>query len=162
MTILRRWTMLRAIFGLVLVLLIAFPSFGQQSLVGTYKFVNQYVVVDGVASEPMGKAPKGYLVITPTRLVMFVTAENRKPGTSVAEKAALLDGIVAWSGPYRLEGGKIIVKADASWIESWNDKDQVRNWKVIGDRLVFSQDGMPYSKDPSKMVAVTMTFEKIE
>ncbi len=154
--------MVRFLSVLALVLLLVSPCFAQQSLVGTYKFVNQTVILDGVAMEPMGKNPSGYLVITPTRFVMFVVAENRKPGTSGAEKAALLDTLVAWSGPYRIEGNKIIVKADASWVQTWTGKEQVRNWGLSGSRFVLSQEGMPYSKDPSKIVATKLTWEKIE
>ena len=154
--------MIRPICGLVLVLLMVTPSLGQQSLVGTYKFVNQTVVVEGVSSEPMGKNPGGYLVITPTRLVMVCAAENRKPAKTPEEKAALLDSLVAWAGPYRLEGNKIIVKADTSWVQTWTGKDQVRNWELSGNRLTFSQDGAVYTRDPSKTAKVTMHFEKIE
>jgi hypothetical protein len=96
--------MARLICALVLVLLIASPSLGQQSLAGTYKIVSNVLNIDGTLTEPMGKAPKGYLVLTPTRAVYFFTAENRKFGTSVTDKAALLDTLVGWSGTYRVEG----------------------------------------------------------
>ncbi len=154
--------MKRVLLILALVLLLASTSFAQQSLIGTYKFIKQTVVLDGVATEPMGKNPSGYLIITPTRLVMFVTAENRKPGISMQEKSALLDSLVAWSGPYRIEGNKMIVKADASWVETWTGKDQVRKWELSGKQLKFSTEGIRYSRDPSKIVDTTMEFEKIE
>ena len=83
--------MVRFIGALVLVLLLVSPSFGQQSLVGTYKLVSLVVEVDGTPTQNMGKAPHGYLVMTPTHFVFFFTADNRKFGTSVAEKAALFD-----------------------------------------------------------------------
>jgi enamine deaminase RidA (YjgF/YER057c/UK114 family) len=51
--------MLLLICGLILVLLVASPSLGQQSLVGTYKVVSQDVEVGGTATQPMGKAPRG-------------------------------------------------------------------------------------------------------
>ena len=119
--------MIRLICALILVLVIAFPSFGQQSLVGTYKIVSQDLEVDGVATQPLGKAPHGYLVLTPTRFVGFYTGDNRKFGTSVADKAALFETLGGWSGTYRVEGGKIIIAVDASWTEVWNGKDQVRD-----------------------------------
>ena len=155
--------MIRMIVGILLILFVAAPSFAQQqSLVGTYQFIKQTVVLDGVTTEPMGRKPSGYLIITPTRLVMFVTAENRKSGTSMQEKAGLLDSLVAWSGPYRIEGNKIIVKADASWVETWTGKDQVRNWELSGKRLSLFTEGIRYSRDPSKIVNTAMEFEKIE
>jgi hypothetical protein len=90
--------MLRLICAFVLVLSIASPSLGQQSLVGTYKVISTDVEVGGSVTQPLGKTPHGYLVLTPTRAVFFFTAENRKFGTSVDEKAALFDTLVGWSG----------------------------------------------------------------
>jgi hypothetical protein len=101
-------------------------------------------------------------VLTPTRFIMFFTAENRKFGTSVADKAALLDTLVGWSGTYRVEGGKIIIAVDASWVEYWNGKDQIRNWTLSGNRLTLTSDTQPYARDPSKKMIVRQVWEKIE
>jgi len=90
-------------------ILIVTPTLGQQSLVGTYKLVSLVPEVDGTPFQQMGKAPHGYLVFTPTRFITFVTAENRKFGTSVAEKAALFDSLVGYAGVYRVEGDKLFL-----------------------------------------------------
>ena len=154
--------MVRLICALILVLLITTPSLGQQSLVGTYKIVSQDLEVDGVATQPLGKAPHGYLVLTPTRFVGFYTGDNRKFGTSVADKVALFETLVGWSGTYRIDGGKIILAVDASWVENWNGKDQVRNWALSGNRLTLTAGPMPYPRDPSKTVVVRQVYEKVE
>ena len=114
--------MVRFIGALALVLVIASPSFGQQSLVGTYKLVSLVVEVDGTPTQNMGKAPHGYQVITPTHFVFFVTADNRTFGTSVAEKAALFDTMTGYAGAYRVEGDKFIETYDVSWTENLNGK----------------------------------------
>ena len=116
--------MVRLVCGLILVLSVACPSFAQQSLVGTYKIISQDVQVEGAALQPLGKAPHGYVVITPTRWVAFYTSDNRKFGTSAADKAALLDTLVGWSGKYRIEGSKMIITVDASWTEAWNGRER--------------------------------------
>ena len=154
--------MLRLICAFVLLLSIASPSLGQQSLIGTYKVISTDVEVGGSATQPLGKTPHGSLVLTPTRAVFFFTAENRKFGTSVDEKAALFDTLVGWSGVYRVEGGKIIFAVDASWVENWNGKDQVRNWALSGNRLTFTSDPIPFPRDPSKTSVVRQVWEKIE
>jgi hypothetical protein len=154
--------MVRWICGLVLVLLIASPGFGQQSLVGTYKLVSQVVETGGTPTEPYGKAPHGYLVLTPTRAVILYTAASRKFGTSVDDKAALFETMTGWAGVYRLEGSKLIIRVDASWVENWNGKDQVRNWALSGIRLTLTSDPMPWARDPSKMVIVRQAWEKVE
>jgi hypothetical protein len=154
--------MVRLICGLILVLLIASPSMGQQSLVGTYKFITQVLDIGGTLTENMGKVPKGCLVVTPTRVIAFFTAENRKFGTSMAEKAALLDTLVAWSGTYRIEGSKIIIAVDNHWTEVLTGKNMVRNWELSGNRLTLRSDPEPYARDPSKTVVVRTVWEKVE
>jgi len=154
--------MVRLICTLVLVLLISTPSLGQQSLVGTYKIISQEVVVDGTPIYSMGNAPRGYLVITPTRAVFFFTAGNRKFGTSADEKAALLDTLVGWSGTYRIEGSKMMISADASWTEVFTGRVEVRNFTVSGNRLTLRGEPAPHPRDPSKTSFVVNVWEKVE
>jgi hypothetical protein len=149
--------------ALILGLLIASPCLGaEQSLVGTYKVISHTVVVDGTPIETLGKAPHGYLVLTPTRYIAFYTSDSRKFGTSVADKAALLDTMTGWSGTYRIDGGKIIIAVDASWTEAWNGKDLARNWALSGNRLTLTGDPEPYPRDPSKTAVVRQVYEMIE
>ena len=84
--------MYRSIYGLIIGLLISMPCFGQQALVGTYRLVSFTIDIDGQPPrETMEKSPRGYAILTPTRWMNVFTAENRKFGTSVEEKAALWD-----------------------------------------------------------------------
>jgi hypothetical protein len=154
--------MVRLISALSLMILIATPSLGQQSLVGTYKIISQDVEVGGAVTQPLGKAPHGYLVLTPTRFVAFYTSDNRKFGTSAADKAALLDTLVGWSGTYRIDAGRIIIAVDTSFNEIWNGKNIVRNWTLSGSRLTFTSDPEPYPRDPSKTSVVRQVWEKVE
>jgi hypothetical protein len=153
--------MLRLICALILVLLIATPILGQQSLVGTYKLVSLVPEVDGKPFQHMGKAPHGYLVITPTRFITFVTAENRKFGTSVDAKAALLDSLVGYAGTYRIEGNKIIFNNDVSWLESGAQTTE-ETFQLSGNRLTKTLGPIPWPRDPSKTMIRTEVWEKIE
>ena len=154
--------MVRLICALILVLSIVSPSLGQQSLVGTYKIISMDLDVGGTATQPYGKAPRGYLVLTPTRYVSFYTGDNRKFGTSAADKAALFDTLAGLSGTYRVEGDKIITHVDASWTEAWTGKDQVRHWTLSGNRLTLTSDPQPFARDPSKTVIIRAVWEKVE
>ena len=154
--------MVRLIGALVLVLLLVSPGLGQQSLVGTYKLVSSRSMVEGKQYEPMGKGTHGYVVITPTHFIYFATAENRKFGTSVDEKAALLDSMVAYAGVYRVEGNKFIGTADASWTENLNGKTRVDTFEFSGGRLTLKSDPMPFPRDPSKTYTRLLVLEKIE
>ena len=152
----------RLICALVLVLLISTPSLGQQSLVGTYKLASLVVEIDGTPREPMGKAPHGYLMITPTRFMIFFTSENRKFGTSEAEKAALFDTLVGFAGTYRIEGDKFINTDDVSWTENVNGKTITQTWELSGNRLTLKEGPIPWPLDPSKTLNRRQVWEKVE
>lgn len=154
--------MIRLICGLALVLLIVTPSLGQQSLVGTYRLVSFAEEIGDIRIENMGKAPHGYLVFTPTRVIAFYTAENRKPGTSVAEKAALFDTLVGWSAKYRIEGNKFIYIPDVSWTQTVDGTTRENTFQLSGNRLTLLGGPYPYPRDPSKMVIRRAVWEKIE
>jgi hypothetical protein len=153
--------MLRLMCALALVLVIVSPSLAEQSSVGTYKQVSFAVEVDGAPIRAGEKGSHGYVVITPTRIIAFSTSDNRKFGTSAADKAALLDTMSAWSGTYRIDGDKIAIAVDASWTELWNGKDQVRHWTLAGNRLTLTAN-TPYPLDPSKTSVARSVLEKIE
>jgi hypothetical protein len=154
--------MVRLMCALILVLLLVSPSLGQQPLVGTYKIVSSRSMVEGKQYEPMGKGAHGYFVITPTHFIYFATAENRKFGTSVAEKAALLDSLVGYAGVYRVEGNKMFQTMDVSFSESQNGKTRVDTFEFSGGHLTLKSDPMPFPRDPSKTYTRLQVFEKIE
>jgi hypothetical protein len=157
-------TMFRLIYVLVMVLLISTPSLGQQPLVGTYKVISHVREINGVPTEPSGfeVAPHGYVVFTPTRVITFYTAEKRKFGTSMAEKAALYDTLAGWSGVYRFEGDKLIITPDVSWNEYWNGTARVYTWQFSANRLMLTLDPVPWQRDPSKTMVIRLVWEKVE
>jgi hypothetical protein len=154
--------MIRLIGALMLVLVIATPSFGQQSLVGTYKLVSLVLEVDGTPNQIMGKAPHGYIVLTPTRFIFFGTGDKRTFGTSVADKAALFDTLTGYAGTYRVEGDKFIETYDVSWTENLNGKTSVEMWQLSGNRLTLTLGPTPWPRDTSKTMMRRMVFEKVE
>ena len=154
-----RWSSLVVAVGL----LVSLPSFAQQSLAGTYKLVSFSVEVDGQPPrELLGKSPLGYTVFTPTRWINLFTGEGRKFGTSTDEKAALWDSLIAYSGPYRLEGNKLIIAVDVSWNERFNGTELVRYWALDGKRLSVTTERAPSGRDPTRMQVVRAVFEKVE
>ena len=154
--------MVRLISALILVLVIVTPGLGQQSLLGSYKLVSLTVKADDKPYEPMGKAPHGYLVVTPTHFIYFITAENRKFGTSVDAKAALLDSMVAYAGSYRVEGDKYLQNIEVSFTESQKGKTRVTTYERSGNRLTLITGPIPFPRDPSKTMVSRLVWEKIE
>ena len=78
------------------------------------------------------------------------------------DKAALFDTMGGWSGKYRLEGGKIIIAIETSWVEHWNGKDHIRNWELSGNRLTLKTNPQPYARDTSKTAVIQQVWEKVE
>ena len=154
--------MVRLIFALVLVLLVTTPSLGQQSLVGTYKLISLVVEAEGTIYPQMGKAPEGYLVLTPTRLITLYVAENRKFATSVEEKAALLDSMASYTGVYRVEGDKLIYTTEVIWTEGGKGTTRVETFQLSGNRLTTTLGPLPFPRDPSKTMINRRVWEKIE
>jgi hypothetical protein len=152
----------RDVFALILGLLFPLSCLAQQPIIGTYKIVSYAIEIDGQPREIFGKSPRGYAIITPTRIVFVITAENRKFGTSVEEKAALWDSMIAYTGPYRVEGDKLITSVDASWNENWNGTQQPRIWQTEGNRLTLTSVPAPYARDPSKIIVARLVWEKVE
>ena len=107
-------------------------------VVGTWKlasFVNE--LQDG--TEPRaayGARPTGYVIFTPEGRVMFmVEAEGRKPPENDEQRAAAFRTIIAYTGMCRFDGDKFIAKVDVSWNPAWVGTEQVRDYKLEGDRL---------------------------
>ena len=138
------------------------PAHAQSSLPGTYRLVSFTIEVDGTPNTTFGNSPKGYAVLTDKRFTTIITAEKRKFGQTAEDKAALWDTLTAYSGPYRLEGDKLITSVDTSWNESWNGTQQIRMWKVEGNRLHLTTVPAPYSRDPSKTAVARLVWEKAE
>lgn len=130
---------------------------------GTYKIVSFDVQLDGSQSlNPFGTAPKGYIILTKSTFMSMLTGDSRSPAKTAEEKAALLDSMIAYTGPYRVEGDKLIVDVEASWTQTWAGRPQTRTWSMQGNRLTLVTDRAPYTRDPSKMAVLRLVFEKVE
>jgi hypothetical protein len=130
---------------------------------GTYKIVSFDVQLDGAQSvNPLGKSPKGYIILTKSTFMSMITGDSRSPAKTADEKAALLDSMIAYTGPYRVEGDKLIVDVEASWTQAWSGKPQTRTWSLEGNRLTLVTERAPYPRDPSKMAVLKLLFEKVE
>jgi hypothetical protein len=46
--------------------------------------------------------------------------------------------VTAYTGKWRLEGEKFITKADAAWNPGWVGTEQVRFWRVDGNKLFIT------------------------
>src|SRR5215471_4154221 len=124
-------------------------------LVGTWKFVS-YMRTDeqGKNVNVMGEHPDGYLIYTPEgRMMVIVVAENRKPPVTDADWVALHKFMVAYSGRYSVDGGKVTHHVDVSWNQAWTGTDLVRFFKREEDKLVITTSPTQYGPNEALQIS---------
>jgi lipocalin-like protein len=135
----------------------------KDKLVGTWKLAS-WVMEDDVTKEqkPLyGEHPHGYGTFTAAGRAFFVlTGEGRKVPQTDEERAAALRSMVAYTGNYRIEGDRFITKVDTAWNEAWVGTDQVRTYKIDGDRLYIVGMSQPNPNFGSRMMHGILTFER--
>ncbi len=115
------------------------------SLLGTWKLQSyvREVLPSGERSNTFGDRPDAYLTYTADgRMHAILIMDNRAAPhelvPSDAERAKLQSTMVAYAGTYTLESDKVIHHVDISWNQSWTGTDQVRFYKLEGDRLTIT------------------------
>jgi Lipocalin-like domain len=135
----------------------------RQKIVGTWKLVS--VVYEDQATKERtpvyGEHPRGIQIATPQgRWLALMTAENRPVPRTDEERAQALKSMIAYTGRYRVENGKVITKVEAAWNEAWVGGEQVREIRFDGDRLYIQSPPMPHPNINNKMVRVIVEWER--
>lgn len=117
-------------------------------LAGAWKLVSAVMedVDTGEQNPVWGEHPNGYIVLTPAgRWIVVQTAQGRTAPRNDEERAAAFRTMLAYSGKFRVEGNRIIISVDIAWDESWNGTEQVRFYRVEGDKLCIEAAPQPYA-----------------
>lgn len=146
----------------------ATPS--QDSLLGTWRVVSYVGVPDGgTPVDIWGKAPRGYVVITPTRFLAILTAQDRKiptPPFSAQDFANSFVTQISYAGPYRLDGNRLVTSVDASSAVTWVGTEQVREYRLEGRRLHLSTLPGPFPPGIAQLAGKTgrshLVWERLE
>ena len=135
----------------------------RKAIVGTWTLVS-VVYEDAVTKERtpvLGEHPRGRQIATADgRWLALVTAEGRKVPTNDAERARALTSMIAYTGRYRVEGGKVITKVEAAWNEAWVGGEQTRFIRFEGDRLFIESPPMPHTNVNNKIVKVVVIWDR--
>jgi hypothetical protein len=94
----------------------------------------------GETTAPYGLYPTGFLSYTADcRMYEIILREHRSPPTAIvatdAEKSALFDGLISYSGSYAIDGNRVSHHVDASWNEAWTGSTQIRQFRIDGNTL---------------------------
>ena len=156
---------LNLLAALVWFLIAVQPSFADDrtKILGVWKIVSQEweIQATGERRPVMGKNPTGYAIFTPEgRMMAIVTGEGRNPPKTDQDRANLLNSMAAYTGMYRLEGDKLIYKAEVAWHPARVGTEQVRFCRFDGDRLHVISDWMPSTFGPVGMGRIIITWER--
>lgn len=114
------------------------PNDAEVGLAGVWKLVSWVSEdVDTLERRALfGEHPTGYIVFAPSgRVIALLTGEGRKAPKSDQDRVAAFGSMVAYSGNYRIEGNRLTTEVDIAWDESQVGTDQVRFFRIDGDRL---------------------------
>ena len=110
----------------------------------------------------LGEHPRGYQIATPEgRWLALVTADSRPVPKTDEDRAKALRSMIAYSGRYRVEDGKVITKVEVAWNEAWVGGEQVRFLRFEGDDILHIESPpMPHPNVNDKVVRVIVTWAR--
>jgi hypothetical protein len=135
----------------------------KQKIVGTWTLVSVvYEDQETKARTPvLGERPKGRQIATADgRWLALVTAEGRPIPKTDEERAQALRTMIAYTGRYRVEDGKVITKVEAAWNEAWVGSEQTRFIRFDGDRLFIESPPMPHPNQNNRVVRVIVIWNR--
>jgi hypothetical protein len=117
-------------------------------LVGLWRLVSfqREYQATGEREYPMGNMPAGYIHFSPEgRMTVVITGEGRKAPTTDQDRVGLFNTLVAYTGPYRVDGDTWITMVEVSMNPAWVGTEQARAFVISGDRL---QETQPWTARP--------------
>ena len=133
----------------------------KDTLVGSWRLVSfeREYQATGDRETPMGKTPTGYIHFLPGGwMAVLITGEGRKAPATDQDRAGLFNSLVAYSGPYRVDGDKWITKVDVSANPVLVGTEQSRTFRVAGEQL---QEMTAWAPRPDNRVArAVITYER--
>ncbi|SDB88532.1 lipocalin-like domain-containing protein [Acinetobacter boissieri] len=83
----------------------------------------------------MGEHPTGRVIFTADHRINFVlTGDNRNTNAKTdAEKAALLDSVIAYTGKWSIKGNQWCTDVEAAWNPKWVGTQQCREFQLNAD-----------------------------
>jgi len=135
-----------------------------ERIVGTWKLVS--VVYEDQQSQErtpvLGEHPRGYQIATREgRWLALVTADGRPVPRTDDERAQALKSMIAYSGRYRLDNGKVVTSVEVAWNEAWVGGEQVRFIRFEGDDVLHIESPpMPHPNVGGRMVRVIVTWKR--
>jgi hypothetical protein len=92
---------------------------------------------------------------------MFIVTEGgRSQPTSDAEAAAAFRALVAYTGRFRADAGRLVIKIDAAWMPSLEGVEQERFFELDGERLVLKTPIQAHPRAPGRRLRGTSVWAR--
>jgi Lipocalin-like domain len=160
------WLAIVAIFLTLLVGTAREALAGDNPLLGTWKSISfvRLDVATGERQPALGEHPDGYLGYSSNgrMYALFVAGGRVVPSgeqPTDAERAQLQKSMLAYGGTYTIAGDKIVHHIDIAWNNARLGSDQVRSFKLDGDRLTLTTERNKSPIDGSEGFGV-LEFER--
>jgi hypothetical protein len=136
---------------------------GLDLLVGSWRVTSvRYLFSDtGESVEPFGPSPEGRMVLEPSGRVMFLFARSsRQPPADDVDRAALFNGMAAYTGMVRLDGpGRFVTTVDLSWNPAYGG-EQLRLFTIVDDILTIRTLAMTVPMFPGRAHVAELIFNR--
>jgi hypothetical protein len=113
----------------------------EPNIVANWNLVSVFTkdLATGKRDSPLGEHPTGHIIFTPQgRMMVLNVHEKRTPPKTDQDRIDLHKYMLAYSGRYEVTGDKIVTHVDISWNESLTGTDQLRLFKLEGDKLTIT------------------------
>jgi hypothetical protein len=132
-------------------------------LVGSWRLLSHVTTFTDTKErlEIFGQKPDGRMVLTTGGRIMFLFMKSeRQPPKSDADRAVLLNEMVAYSGTVRMDGpGRFITMIDLSGNPTWSG-DQLRLFTIDGDRLTIRTPAQTFPLSGGRLMVSELIWER--
>lgn len=135
---------------------------GNEAVAGSWKLMSFKVQASDTkeTKDALGPNPTGRMILTPNGYItIYRVAGDRKPAKTDAERLALLQSMAVWTGRYRVEGDKLLIRIDGSWIEVLTNTDTERTFVRDGKKLTLTNTIASSLFFPGRPAVGTEVFE---
>ncbi len=136
----------------------------EDGLIGSWKLVSAFMENAETTERKhlWGDKPHGRLVITQNHWIVLQTGEGRRIPLTDVDRTAAFRSMIAYSGNFRTEENKIIIKVDIAWDESWIGTEQVRGFRIEGDKLYIDAPPQPYANFGGQVLRGVLVWQREE
>jgi hypothetical protein len=142
---------------------------GDVSPIGVWRVVDYFATdpTTGAVTHPFGENPIGSAIYTAKgHMSVLVAGSHRVPSTGTGakraeERAALFDGLYAYTGTYSVKGDAVTIHVESAWQPDWVGTEKTRTLKLDHGLLSIVTAPMTSPVDGKTYISTT-TFRRVE